>query len=108
MNVVYESEEDTLFDYGESNVIKLTVPSNLQRTSIYSDSNMLDSESQESEYGQILDLPSLPTLSDGTAGGIEPGSITFEFNQKYSAGELGDSVYQLNIQFFEHTRLKEN
>ena len=28
--------------------------------------------------GKILDLPSLPTLSDGTAGGIEPGSITFE------------------------------
>ena len=28
--------------------------------------------------GQILDLPSLPTLSDGTAGGVEPGSITFD------------------------------
>jgi threonine dehydratase len=28
--------------------------------------------------GKILDLPSLPTLSDGTAGGIEPGAITFE------------------------------
>ncbi len=27
--------------------------------------------------GQILDLQSLPTLSDGTAGGIEAGSITF-------------------------------
>jgi threonine dehydratase len=30
------------------------------------------------EAGELLDLPSLPTLSDGTAGGIEPGSITFE------------------------------
>ena len=30
------------------------------------------------EAGQILDLPSEPTLSDGTAGGIEPGAITFE------------------------------
>lgn len=30
------------------------------------------------EAGRILDLPSLPTLSDGTAGGIEAGSITFE------------------------------
>ncbi|MFC2118170.1 threonine/serine dehydratase [Bacteroidota bacterium] len=29
--------------------------------------------------GKILDIPSLPTLSDGTAGGVEPGSITFEF-----------------------------
>ncbi len=28
--------------------------------------------------GQILDLPSLPTLSDGTAGGVEPGAITFD------------------------------
>ncbi|KAA3665081.1 MAG: threonine/serine dehydratase [Chloroflexi bacterium] len=27
--------------------------------------------------GELLDLPSLPTLSDGTAGGVEPGSITF-------------------------------
>jgi threonine dehydratase len=27
--------------------------------------------------GKILDLPSLPTLSDGTAGGVEAGSITF-------------------------------
>ncbi len=28
--------------------------------------------------GRILDLPSLPTLSDGTAGGVEPDSITFD------------------------------
>jgi len=27
--------------------------------------------------GKLLDLPSLPTLSDGTAGGVEAGSITF-------------------------------
>ena len=27
--------------------------------------------------GKILDLPSLPTISDGTAGGIEPGAVTF-------------------------------
>ena len=33
--------------------------------------------------GEILDLPSLPTLSDGTAGGVEQGSITFEFIQQY-------------------------
>jgi threonine dehydratase len=30
------------------------------------------------QAGRILDLPSLPTLSDGTAGGIEASSITFE------------------------------
>ncbi|MBT8078393.1 MAG: threonine/serine dehydratase, partial [Gammaproteobacteria bacterium] len=28
--------------------------------------------------GEILDLPSERTLSDGTAGGIEPGSLTFD------------------------------
>jgi len=33
---------------------------------------------QSVQAGEILDLPSLPTLSDGTAGGIEPGAITFD------------------------------
>lgn len=28
--------------------------------------------------GRILDLPSEPTLSDGTAGGVEAGSVTFD------------------------------
>ena len=28
--------------------------------------------------GEILDIESLPTISDGTAGGIESGSITFD------------------------------
>lgn len=32
--------------------------------------------------GRIVELPDLPTLSDGTAGGIEPGSITFELCQQ--------------------------
>jgi len=31
--------------------------------------------------GEILDLPSDPTLSDGTAGGIEAGAITFDICQ---------------------------
>jgi threonine dehydratase len=31
--------------------------------------------------GEILDLPSDPTLSDGTAGGIEAGAITFALTQ---------------------------
>ena len=30
------------------------------------------------EAGRVLELPSLPTLSDGTAGGVEPGAVTFE------------------------------
>lgn len=32
--------------------------------------------------GHIVDMPALPTLSDGTAGGIEPGAITFELCQQ--------------------------
>ncbi len=28
--------------------------------------------------GEIMDMPSKPTLSDGTAGGIEEGAITFD------------------------------
>jgi len=35
------------------------------------------------QAGEILDLPSLPTLSDGTAGGIEAGSITFELCREF-------------------------
>lgn len=33
--------------------------------------------------GEILDLPSSPTLSDGTAGGLEPDSITFPLCQQW-------------------------
>lgn len=33
------------------------------------------------EAGEIIDMPSEPTLSDGTAGGIEKGSVTFALNQ---------------------------
>ncbi len=40
-----------------------------------------DVMAQSIAAGEILDLPSEPTLSDGTAGGIEAGSITFAINQ---------------------------
>ena len=33
---------------------------------------------QSVKAGKILDIPSLPTLSDGTAGGVEDGAITFD------------------------------
>ena len=33
---------------------------------------------QSIRAGKILDLPSRPTISDGTAGGVEPGAITFD------------------------------
>jgi threonine dehydratase len=33
--------------------------------------------------GRIIEMESLPTLSDGSAGGIESGAITFEICRKY-------------------------
>jgi threonine dehydratase len=41
------------------------------------------SESSQALYaslqaGRIVDVPEQPTLSDATAGGMEPGAITFE------------------------------
>ena len=38
---------------------------------------------QSIRAGRILDLASKPTLSDGTAGGVEPGAITFALMQKH-------------------------
>ena len=37
---------------------------------------------QSLKAGKLLDLPSTETISDGTAGGVEPDSITFELCQK--------------------------
>jgi threonine dehydratase len=34
------------------------------------------------EAGRIVDFPNTPTLSDGSAGGIEPGAITFPLCQE--------------------------
>ncbi|HEX7736957.1 MAG TPA: threonine/serine dehydratase [Ktedonobacteraceae bacterium] len=34
------------------------------------------------QAGQLLDMESLPTLSDGTAGGVEAGAITFPLCQR--------------------------
>lgn len=34
------------------------------------------------EAGEIVDFPNTPTLSDGSAGGIEPGAITFPLCQE--------------------------
>ncbi len=51
--------------------------------------------------GDILDLPSLPTLSDGTAGGVEAGSMTFPLCRDYvdayisvTEEEIADSLRQ--------------
>ena len=43
---------------------------------------------QSVKAGEILDLPSLPTLSDGTAGGVEAGSITFALCRQWVDGYI--------------------
>ena len=46
--------------------------------------------------GQILEKASLPTLSDGTAGGVEAGAVTFEIVQ--AAVDGYSSVSELEIE----------
>lgn len=53
--------------------------------------------------GRIVHIPSLPTLSDATAGGIEAGSITFELCrdhvdrwERISEDEIADAIRFLN------------
>jgi threonine dehydratase len=54
--------------------------------------------------GEILDLPSLPTLSDGTAGGVEAGSITYplcrdlvDAYETVSEAEIADHLRQFMV-----------
>ena len=54
---------------------------------------------KSAEAGQILDMPSDPTLSDGTAGGIEAEALTFDICQQLvdryvlvSEDEIADSL----------------
>lgn len=58
--------------------------------------------------GRILDLPSLPTLSDGSAGGVEPGAITFDIcrevlDDPVKVGE--DAIAQAMRDIFIHEHL---
>ena len=55
--------------------------------------------------GKILEMPSLPTLSDATAGGVEQGAVTFEFCRDYvddyilvSEEEIGNAMTMLDVQ----------
>jgi threonine dehydratase len=47
--------------------------------------------------GRVLDLPSFPTLSDGTAGGVEPGAITFELCQEVIDDSLTVSEDEIRV-----------
>ena len=48
------------------------------------------------EAGRILDLPSLPTLSDGTAGGVERGAVTFELCRNLVDGYITVSEEEIS------------
>ena len=53
------------------------------------------------EAGRLLDLPSKPTLSDGTAGGVEAGSITFDLCREV----VGSSVLVTEAEIVESMRI---
>jgi threonine dehydratase len=56
--------------------------------------------------GEILDIPSLPTLSDATAGGVEQGAVTFPVCRDavddyilVSEAEIADAMLLLDAQY---------
>ena len=53
------------------------------------------------QAGQILDLPSEPTMSDGTAGGVEAGSITFGLLQQRLDGFVLVSEADIRAAFLD-------
>ena len=57
---------------------------------------------QSVRAGRLLDLPSLPTLSDGTAGGVEPDSVTFPLCQALVDDwvEVGEEAIADNLRAF--------
>ena len=61
--------------------------------------------------GKQLDLPSEPTLSDGTAGGVEFGSMTFEMCKEiiddFSIVSEGEIAKGIQIGVEKHHQLIE-
>ncbi len=49
------------------------------------------------QAGRIIDIPSLPTLSDGTAGGVELDAITFELCQEVVDDSLTVSEDEIRV-----------
>ena len=47
--------------------------------------------------GHIVEVEAAPTLSDGTAGGLEPGSITFELCQQLLDAQVYVSEEEIAI-----------
>jgi len=49
------------------------------------------------KVGHVVDLPSFPTLSDGTAGGVERDAITFELCQEVVDDSLTVSEDEIRV-----------
>jgi len=65
---------------GNSGYIK-SVANNIKITGCLPENSPVMYESIKA--GKIVELENKPTLSDGTAGNIEPDSVTFNFCQQY-------------------------
>jgi threonine dehydratase len=60
------------------------------------------------QAGRLVDLPSLPTISDGTAGGIEQGAITFDLCRAWIDEFLTvseEEIVESMVQVIENERL---
>ena len=63
---------------------------------------------QSVKAGKIIDAPSLPTLSDGTAGGVEPNAVTFGLCQSLVDGYVTvteDEIKDAIVTFLERQRM---
>lgn len=60
------------------------------------------------EAGTIVDMPSEPTLSDGTAGGIEAGAITFPLNQSIVDEYVTVDEHQIAAAMREYMEVEED
>ena len=63
------------------------------------------------KQGKILDLPSYETISDGTAGGVEENSLTFDFCRKLIDSWIivreDEIINALKIMLWEHNLVVE-
>ena len=61
--------------------------------------------------GRLIAMPSRPTLSDGTAGGVEPGSVTWDYCRRWVDGwvllEEAEIAQALRLLIIEHRLMVE-
>ena len=61
---------------------------------------------QSLKTGRIMDIPSLPTLSDGTAGGLEPGAMTFDLCRNLVDDCVAVTEDEIKISLIEFIRVQ--